>query len=452
MPGGSKCAAAWCRNESENGISFHKFPTNRKYVDQWIEYANCPRLKDLPSKQLDRVRLCALHFTPFMFLRPGPTARGILKRLKKCAVPTVPVYDPELRPFVPPKFYKGPVEEEGAPLPSASTIPYTIPPVTLASSFVAVHRCPFALCFSCIACGPCLSSISFGSSVPPPFLCLLRLRPSPAAPLSPSTTSSTRLMQRTEELTDPLQALSQQLSIDPGEDQEPCPQPASLPDGHSDHAYSTPLSLSDGYYDHAYFKKNKGTEENDESPNQQQTPKLPPKRRGRPPFRKKVRPFEFVDDQLSNDGVGSPPDSLQLEQLSSHFSDTGSVVSKELSPRERRSMLRRHYWTARHHFLRVASKFQRPRRAVMNRENIVSSAAKYVSGEFLDILRAELRLPPLKSVKNKQTSCLSNLFAAEEWRRLQAVSQFDFIRSPISIPTAQNRAEVPHRPSSQNAT
>ncbi|XP_037281233.1 uncharacterized protein LOC119174442 isoform X3 [Rhipicephalus microplus] len=261
MPGGSKCAAAWCRNESENGISFHKFPTNRKYVDQWIEYANCPRLKDLPSKQLDRVRLCALHFTPFMFLRPGPTARGILKRLKKCAVPTVPVYDPELRPFVPPKFYKGPVEEEGAPLPSASTIPYTIPLSLLpplsslcidASSHSASPASPAALASPPSPSAPPSPSVPVSPEAPP----------SRAAPLSPSTTSSTRLKQRTEELTDPLQALSQQLSTDPGEDQEPCPQPASLPDGHSDHAYSTPLSLSDGYYDHAYFKKNKGTEEN----------------------------------------------------------------------------------------------------------------------------------------------------------------------------------------------
>ncbi|XP_037281232.1 uncharacterized protein LOC119174442 isoform X2 [Rhipicephalus microplus] len=411
-----------------------------------------------------------------MFLRPGPTARGILKRLKKCAVPTVPVYDPELRPFVPPKFYKGPVEEEGAPLPSASTIPYTIPLSLLpplsslcidASSHSASPASPAALASPPSPSAPPSPSVPVSPEAPP----------SRAAPLSPSTTSSTRLKQRTEELTDPLQALSQQLSTDPGEDQEPCPQPASLPDGHSDHAYSTPLSLSDGYYDHAYFKKNKGTEENDESPNQQQTPKPPPKRRGRPPFRKKVRPFEFVDDRLSNDGVGSPPDSSQLEQLPSHFSDTESVVSKELSSHERRSMLRRHYWTARHHFLRFASKFQRPRRAVMDREKIVSSAAKYVSGEFLDILRAELRLPPLKSVKNKQTSCSSNLFAAEsggDCRQFHNLTSFGpeslddpqiFLSSldgtnastqvscwQVSVPTAQNRAKVPHRPSSQIAT
>ncbi|KAH8022268.1 hypothetical protein HPB51_023155 [Rhipicephalus microplus] len=187
-------------------------------VDQWIEYANCPRLKDLPSKQLDRVRLCALHFTPFMFLRPGPTARGILKRLKKCAVPTVPVYDPELRPFVPPKFYKGPVEEEGAPLPSASTIPYTIPLSLLpplsslcidASSHSASPASPAALASPPSPSAPPSPSVPVSPEAPP----------SRAAPLSPSTTSSTRLKQRTEELTDPLQALSQQLSTDPGEDQ-----------------------------------------------------------------------------------------------------------------------------------------------------------------------------------------------------------------------------------------
>ncbi|KAL1460432.1 hypothetical protein MTO96_043290, partial [Rhipicephalus appendiculatus] len=146
-----------------------------------------------------------------------------------------------------------------------------------------------------------------------------------------------------------------------------------------------------------------------DSPNWRQKPKPPPKRRGRPPLYKKVQPFVCVDSQPSDEEVGSPPDLSQLEQLSSHSSDSGSEVSEELSPRERKSMLRRHYWTGRHHLLRVTSRIHRPRRPVTAREKIASEAAKYVSREFLDILRAELRLPALKRVKNKQASCSVSL-------------------------------------------
>ncbi|KAL1477177.1 hypothetical protein MTO96_035951, partial [Rhipicephalus appendiculatus] len=200
-----------------------------------------------------------------MFLKPGPTARGILKRLKKCAVPTVPVYDPELRPFVPPKFYKGPVEEEGAPLPSASALPYTIPLSPLpplsslcidAPSHSASPPSPAALASPPSPSAP----LSPAASLPPPSppspavpMSPVAL-PSPTAPLSPSTTSLTPVTQRTEELTDPSQVQSQQPSTDLGENQEPCPKPASLPDGCYGHAYSTSVSLSDGYYDHAYSK------------------------------------------------------------------------------------------------------------------------------------------------------------------------------------------------------
>ncbi|KAL1416502.1 hypothetical protein MTO96_027866 [Rhipicephalus appendiculatus] len=306
-----------------------------------------------------------------MFLKPGPTARGILKRLKKCAVPTVPVYDPELRPFVPPKFYKGPVEEEGAPPPSASTLPYTIPPVTLTSPFIA----------------------------------------------------------RTEEFTDLSQVHSEQPSTDLGENHEPSPKPASLPDGCYDHACSTSVSLSDGYYDHAYSKKfHEGLEQNDDSPNWRQKPKPPPKRRGRPPLYKKVQPFVCVDSQPSDEEVGSPPDLSQLEQLSSHSSDSGSEEGIT--------------------FYGSPQGFTDQEDLSRTREKIASEAAK---------------------VKNKQASCSVSLSPESrgDYRQVRNSTSFGpkslddpqiFLSSldgtnastqvscwQVSVPTAQNRAKVARR-------
>lgn len=312
--------------------------------------------------------------------------------------------------------------------------------------------------------------------------------PSPTAPLSPSITSTslTPLTQTTEDLTDLSQVLSQQPSADTDENQETCaesPCSASLPDGYYRHAYSkkpgAEPSSSDGYYDHAYSKKyHQGLgEQYDEltkcSVIMLQKEKPPPKRRGRPPIYKKVQPFVCADSQPSSEEVTAPPHPVQLEQPSS----PGSKVPKELSPRERRSILRRHYWTARYHLLRVTSRFHRPKRPVTAREKIASEAAKYVSKEFQDILRAELRLPALKSVKNKQASCSGSLSTAEgrgDCRQVRKLSSFGpesldepqiFLSSldgtnastqvscwQVSMPMAQCTAKVSRRASCQNVT
>ncbi|KAL1445333.1 hypothetical protein MTO96_045081 [Rhipicephalus appendiculatus] len=100
MPG-DRCAAKWCRNVSATGegFSFFRFPVDSRAA-AWIDYANAPELKDASQQQLRKKTLCDVHFTPEMFLKPGPGALGIRRRLKPTAVPTVPVYDPTLRSLV----------------------------------------------------------------------------------------------------------------------------------------------------------------------------------------------------------------------------------------------------------------------------------------------------------------------------------------------------------------
>lgn len=412
----SKCAAAWCSNESGSGLSFHRFPPDRKYADQWIEYANCPRLKDLPPKQLERVRLCGLHFTPFMYLPPGPTSQRILKRLKKNAVPTVPVYDPELRPFVPPKFYKGPLEEDGAPLPPPSTLPYTIPlsslPPLSSLSFDAPSHTD---ALSSPAVPPGLASPpspaaplspaappSPPSSTPPASPVAF---PSDTAPLSPSITSSpvAPSTEKTEDVTDPSQVLSQQQPTEPGENGE---HQAQL-------SWFSPMLY--GYYDHAYSKNESSRRTSEITPQQ---PKPPPKRRGRPPLYKKVQEFTYVDSDSSNDQITTPPPFEEDEQLSSRLE-----ALKEQLLHNKKRRLQRHYWMGRSHLLRTTSRYHRPRSAILTRERIASEAAKYVSKEFLDILRAELRLPPLKRVKDNQPSCSSNPSTAEDQGGCKEISK-----------------------------
>lgn len=105
--GGNRCCALWCRNHQLSGehLRFHSFPRDKR-LEKWAAYANRPDILTKPPEKLRQFRLCSEHFTKDTLFVTGSS------RLKKNALPTVPVAEPRLKFLVPPEFYVGPMNNE----------------------------------------------------------------------------------------------------------------------------------------------------------------------------------------------------------------------------------------------------------------------------------------------------------------------------------------------------
>lgn len=150
--------------------------------------------------------------------------------------------------------------------------------------------------------------------------------------------------------------------------------------------------------------KSGGTTQQHPGPTQQHGTTPTPRKRGRPPLHRNDQWYLNLTRQPSNGQVTTPLLLRQPQQPSNITNNPASEVSKELLQNDRKRR-RCHYWVGRSHLVRATSRYHRPARPVMTREKIASEAAKYVSKEFLDVLRAKLRLPSINRVKKKQASC-----------------------------------------------